>query len=132
MKNKLKYILLVFTLSLLVGKLSAQIQYATTAEGKKVVLKPNGTWEYAESKASSMNQLRSIKNASSSHTTTASSSSRGSSARSIKSSSSPHTTTASSSSRSSSSRSYTRGPRGGCYYINSNGGKTYVDWSMCN
>lgn len=24
------------------------------------------------------------------------------------------------------------GPRGGCYYINSNGNKTYVDRSECN
>lgn len=31
-----------------------------------------------------------------------------------------------------SSRSYYRGPRGGCYYINSNGNKTYVDRSLCN
>lgn len=29
-------------------------------------------------------------------------------------------------------RTYIRGPRGGCYYINSNGNKTYVDRSMCN
>ncbi len=25
-----------------------------------------------------------------------------------------------------------KGPRGGCYYINSNGNKTYVDRSECN
>ncbi|WP_430968312.1 SH3 domain-containing protein [Spongiimicrobium sp. 2-473A-2-J] len=30
------------------------------------------------------------------------------------------------------SKTYYRGPRGGCYYINSNGNKTYVDRSMCN
>ncbi|SEI38141.1 hypothetical protein SAMN05216327_10171 [Dyadobacter sp. SG02] len=29
-------------------------------------------------------------------------------------------------------RQYIRGPRGGCYYINSNGNKTYVDRSMCD
>ncbi len=29
-------------------------------------------------------------------------------------------------------RIYIRGPRGGCYYINSNGNKTYVDRSFCN
>lgn len=29
-------------------------------------------------------------------------------------------------------RQYIRGPRGGCYYINSNGNKTYVDRSVCN
>jgi len=32
----------------------------------------------------------------------------------------------------SSSSGYIRGPRGGCYYINSNGNKTYVDRSLCN
>lgn len=31
----------------------------------------------------------------------------------------------------SSSKEYVTGPRGGCYYINSNGNKTYVDRSMC-
>jgi len=29
-------------------------------------------------------------------------------------------------------RQYIRGPRGGCYYINSNGNKTYVERSVCN
>lgn len=29
-------------------------------------------------------------------------------------------------------RRYIRGPRGGCYYINSNGNKTYVARSLCN
>ncbi|WP_025742387.1 hypothetical protein [Aquimarina pacifica] len=29
-------------------------------------------------------------------------------------------------------KTYYRGPRGGCYYINSNGNKTYVARSMCN
>jgi hypothetical protein len=28
-------------------------------------------------------------------------------------------------------RGYITGPRGGCYYINSNGNKTYVDRSLC-
>ena len=31
-----------------------------------------------------------------------------------------------------SSKTYYRGPRGGCYYINSNGNKTYVSRSLCN
>ncbi len=31
-----------------------------------------------------------------------------------------------------STRTYYRGPRGGCYYINRNGNKTYVARSMCN
>lgn len=30
------------------------------------------------------------------------------------------------------SKTYIRGPRGGCYYINSNGNKTYVNRSKCN
>lgn len=30
------------------------------------------------------------------------------------------------------SQKYIRGPRGGCYYINSNGKKVYVDRSLCN
>lgn len=36
------------------------------------------------------------------------------------------------SSRGTTTRRYFRGPRGGCYYINSNGNKTYVDRSYCN
>ncbi len=34
--------------------------------------------------------------------------------------------------RSASSQYYIRGPRGGCYYLNSNGNKTYVDRNLCN
>lgn len=30
------------------------------------------------------------------------------------------------------SNGFIRGPRGGCYYINGNGNKTYVDRSLCN
>jgi hypothetical protein len=44
----------------------------------------------------------------------------------------PKRKTKASSSRSSSSRTYLTGPRGGCYYINSNGNKTYVSRSLCN
>lgn len=29
-------------------------------------------------------------------------------------------------------RTYYNGPKGGCYYINKNGNKTYVDHSFCN
>lgn len=35
-------------------------------------------------------------------------------------------------SRRSSARNLIRGPRGGCYYINENGNKVYVDRSLCN
>jgi hypothetical protein len=31
-----------------------------------------------------------------------------------------------------SSRKYMKGPKGGCYYINSSGKKVYVDRSLCN
>lgn len=34
--------------------------------------------------------------------------------------------------RYSSARTYYRGPRGGCYYLSSSGGKVYVDRSYCN
>ena len=34
--------------------------------------------------------------------------------------------------RSSASSQYILGPRGGCYYINSKGKKTYVDHGLCN
>lgn len=40
-------------------------------------------------------------------------------------------TPSSGASRWSSTRRYYRGARGGCYYINSNGNKTYVDGSYC-
>jgi endonuclease YncB( thermonuclease family) len=42
------------------------------------------------------------------------------------------TATAAGSNNSSSDRIYIRGSRGGCYYINSSGKKTYVDRSLCN
>ncbi len=42
------------------------------------------------------------------------------------------TTTRQHTSRSRASRTYHRGSRGGCYYINSNGNKSYVARSMCN
>lgn len=34
--------------------------------------------------------------------------------------------------RTTTSRTYIQGPRGGCYYINSRGNKTYVARSMCD
>jgi len=35
-------------------------------------------------------------------------------------------------SKTSSGRDYKLGPRGRCYYINSNGNKVYVDRKLCN
>lgn len=96
-------------LSILTLSLSAQNKYATTTDGKTVLLKSDGTWEYVKdrSTSSNINQFKST-------------------------SSSPSSRRTNNSKSSSSSRNYIRGPRGGCYYINSNGNKTYVDRSMCN
>ncbi len=96
-------------LSILTLSLSAQNKYATTTDGKTVLLKSDGTWEYVKDKftSSNINQFKST-------------------------SSSPSPRKTNKSKSSSSSRNYIRGPRGGCYYINSNGNKTYVDRSMCN
>lgn len=96
-------------LSILTLSLSAQNKYATTTDGKTVLLKSDGTWEYVKDKSTSrnINQFKST-------------------------SSSPSPRKTNTSKSSSSSRNYIRGPRGGCYYINSNGNKTYVDRSMCN
>lgn len=104
----IKNLILTFTLSLIVMTLFGQSQYATTSSGQKVILKSNGTWEYVKSNSSSINKL---------------SSGTGNSNLKKKSSKNP---------KNSSARSYIRGPRGGCYYINGNGGKTYVDRSMCD
>ncbi|UIR54788.1 hypothetical protein LZQ00_10920 [Sphingobacterium sp. SRCM116780] len=103
----IKNLLLAITLSLFVVILFGQTQYATTTNGQKVILKSDGTWEYAKSNVTSINRVSSAPGNS------------GLKATSLK-------------NKNSSSRSYIRGPRGGCYYINGNGGKTYVDRSMCN
>lgn len=96
-------------LSILTLSLSAQNKYATTTDGKTVLLKSDGTWEYVKDKSTSsnINQFKSTNY-------------------------SPSPRRTNSSKSNSSSRNYIRGPRGGCYYINSNGNKTYVDRSMCN
>ncbi|WP_159732466.1 hypothetical protein [Sphingobacterium sp. 18053] len=106
MMKKVLFIILLYTISFPV---IAQNKYATTTDGKMVLLKSDGTWEYVKDRSTSSN-INQFKNTSSSP--------------------SPRRTNTSKSS--SSSRNYIRGPRGGCYYINSNGNKTYVDRSMCN
>lgn len=113
---------LLFTLFIAIGVLSlqAQNQYATTSDGKRVLLKSNGTWEYVKDSASTANSLYS----GGSKSTTTSTSSRSTNTTTTRSSSS--------SGKTSTGRTYIRGPRGGCYYINSNGNKTYVDRSLCN
>lgn len=106
MMKKVLFIILLYTISFPV---IAQNKYATTTDGKTVLLKSDGTWEYVKDKSTSskINQYKST-------------------------SSSPSPRRTNSSKSSSSSRNYIRGPRGGCYYINSNGNTTYVDRSMCN
>lgn len=95
------------TLSLLfIGifiSLNAQTQIATTADGRKVLLKNNETWEYVNTSSSNTKSpIKTLKKNNSIRKTN------------------------------STTRTYIRGPRGGCYYINRNGGKTYVDRSLCN
>lgn len=103
MKN---HLLLAFLLGV-VYNLHSQDKYATTSDGKKVLLRNNGTWEY-------VNDLTGKKTT------------QQSTPKTLKSQNSTPKSSAST------SRTYFRGPRGGCYYINRNGGKTYVDRSMCN
>ena len=105
----MKKLLFVTIISILSSSLIAQNQYATTTDGKRVLLKNDGTWKYVKdiSTSSNINQFKST--------------------RSSKSSRKSNT-----SRNSNSAKNYIRGSRGGCYYINSNGNKTYVDRSMCN
>ncbi len=104
---------LLFFIGLLLSIITyGQNKYATTTDGKTVLLKSNGNWEYVNTTTSSNSADKKIL-----------SSSRPSTSR-TKIYSTPSTKYT--------SRRYIRGPRGGCYYINRNGGKTYVDRSMCN
>ncbi|WP_343566124.1 hypothetical protein [Sphingobacterium sp.] len=106
MMKKVLIIILLYTISF---PIIAQNKYATTTDGKTVLLKNDGTWEYVKDRSTSSN-INQFKNTSFS----------------------PSSRRTNTSKSSSSSRNYIRGPRGGCYYINSNGNKTYVDRSMCN
>lgn len=100
----MKSLFITFLSFMLFFVVQAQEQYATTKDGKKVLLRSNGTWEYVNSKSISSNP----------------------------SSSNNKIQTVRSNSTNNSGRTYIHGPRGGCYYINRNGGKTYVDRSLCN
>ena len=82
------------------------------------IRKNNSTFEFTKSKDVERKFTNANKNNSSSYT---------SSPKNYKSSSSSYKTKSYRS-----SRTYYRGPRGGCYYINSNGNKTYVARSLCN
>lgn len=87
--------------------LMAQHIYAKTDDGKRVILKSDGTWAYVKTPEPRNSLYTPKRSTTGSKTSTSTrSNSRG--------------------------RTYIRGPRGGCYYINGNGGKTYVDRSMCN
>lgn len=97
---------------------NAQDQYATTRAGRQVLLRADGSWEYVTTTNNNNARVNSLKSGTQNNNN---------SVRSVKrstSSGSPRSTKASS--------QYIRGPRGGCYYINSNGNKTYVDRSLCN
>lgn len=99
----MRFLYLIFLSLFIIFQASAQDQYATTQDGKRVILRSNGTWQYV--------------NANSKTTSTTNS------AKTLKSNTTANTSNV---------RTYIRGPRGGCYYINRNGGKTYVDRSLCN
>src|SRR5690606_8410013 len=103
-----------FTLLMILASfvLHAQNRYATTSDGKRVLLRSNGTWEYVDK------QSATTKNA------------VGNTTRTTTPTVQPRKNNSSTSA--SSGRTYIRGPRGGCYYINRNGNKTYVDRSFCN
>lgn len=95
----------------------AQNQYATTTDGKKVLLKSDGTWEYVKSNTATRG-LYGGTNTTRPNSSTAANK--------------PTARSSSTSGNTSTGRKYIRGPRGGCYYINRNGNKTYVDRSFCN
>ncbi len=116
----MKTFVLTAVASLFAISLFAQNQYATTTDGKKVLLKSNGTWEYVKEGATTPSSLYTGGNkpaTTNTHTTRVTNSSNSKTG---------------SSTKKATGRTYIRGPRGGCYYINSNGNKTYVDRSFCN
>lgn len=112
----MKKILLTFFITISTLALYAQVHYATTNDGKRVPLKSDGTWEYVKENTSTANRVYSPR--------TKSKSSRSTSATATRPTPSPRKVSA--------ARTYIRGPRGGCYYINRNGNKTYVDRRFCN
>jgi len=125
MQNKRTKFLLPLLLIFIALSSQAQIQYATTEKGRKVILRNNGTWEYVadSSEVNNVyyaNRIKSVPSNSYSANTK--------STRTTAAGKRPTASAAKTSTR----RSYIRGPRGGCYYINRNGGKTYVDRSLCN
>jgi|SRR5690606_18253993 len=113
----MKALVLTVIASMFAIGLFAQNQYAITTDGKKVLLKSNGTWEYVKEGTSTINSPHA---------------GGGKSGTSAGRPNSPIRNTGSSSVKKQTGRKYIRGPRGGCYYINSNGNKTYVDRSFCN
>lgn len=110
--GEMKNILILFITAILTVTSYAQEQYATTDNGRKVRLKADGTWEYVKNASTPAKSLHTNGNKS-----TATNTSRPASSPARK---------------SAAGRTYIRGPRGGCYYINSRGNKTYVDRSLCN
>ena len=116
----MKQILLMLLFSIyLQGNCYAQKQYAITTNGDRVTLYENNTWEYTDkNETKSETQINNFTSTS-------------------KSTNQTNKSTITSNKKTpkkkiSSSRKYYTGPRGGCYYINSNGNKVYVDRSLCN
>ncbi len=109
----MKIVYFLFFHILLAHPLLAQNKFATTTDGEQVILKPDGTWTYAKYDISSRRE-------------------QSSTAKSKESDTRSTTPVKKNSTTAQSHRRYIRGPRGGCYYINKNGNKTYVDRSLCN
>jgi hypothetical protein len=102
----MKFTTILLYLFIVSCKLFAQDQYAHTSSGKLVILRSNGTWEYVTNPSlQSPNNLKAQQ---------------------------PVPKTTQTKNKSTSKRKYIRGPRGGCYYINSKGNKVYVDRSLCD
>lgn len=102
--------ILIILFVLLINKAFAQ-QYAITTNGDKVVLENDNTWYYADTDVKKTEN--NVQNFTSSNKPT-------------------NKKVSTVKKKKSSSRNYITGPRGGCYYINSSGKKTYVDRSLCN
>lgn len=98
---------------------SAQDQYATTRAGRQVLLRNDGSWEYVATNNSNNTKGNTPK-------TAPQNTNNNRSVNRLVSDGSSRST------KSRSARQYIRGPRGGCYYINGNGNKTYVDRSLCD
>src|SRR5690606_41329652 len=93
----MRFLYLISLSLFIIFQASAQDQYATTQNGKKVILRSNGTWQYVNANSKTTNTTNSVKTLKSNTT-----------------------------SNTSNARTYFRGPRVGCFYIKRIGDTTYV------